>query len=151
GPAYTWDHGVHRAQFNLSMEVPILNQHQGEIGEAEVRREQAGARLEATVATAYEEIDEAIRQWHLALERVKDARGPVYEAAQHIYDATEREFDAGNTDRTELVAARVARSLAELQILDAERTAQESLATLEDAMRRPLEGPEIDVAVALTP
>jgi CRISPR system Cascade subunit CasA len=151
GPGYTWDHGVHRVQFSLSMEVPILNQHQGEIGEAEVRREQAGARLEATVATAYEEIDEAIKQWRLALERVKDARGPVYEAAQHIYGATEREFEAGNTDRTELVAARVARSLAELQILDAERTAQESLATLEDAMRRPLEGPEIDVAVALTP
>jgi hypothetical protein len=46
------------------------------------------------------------------------------------------------------VAARVARSLAELQILDAVRTAQESLATLEDAMRRPLEGPEINVAAA---
>jgi CRISPR system Cascade subunit CasA len=149
GPGYTWDHGVHRLQFTLSMEVPILNQHRGAIGEAEVRREQAGARLEATVATAYEEIEEAIKQWHLALERVADARGPVYEAAQHIYEATEREFDAGNSDRTELVAARVARSLAELQILDAERTAQESLATLEDAVRRPLEGPEIDVAAAL--
>jgi outer membrane protein, heavy metal efflux system len=151
GPAYTWDHGVHRVQFNLSMELPILNQHRGAIGEAEVGREQAGARLEATVATAYEEIDEAIRQWRLALERVKDARGPVYEAAQHIYEATEREFEAGNTDRTELVAARVARSLAELQILDAVRTAQESLASLEDAMRRPLEGPEVNVAVALAP
>lgn len=151
GPAYTWDHGVHRAQFNLSMEVPILNQHRGEIGEAEVQREQAGARLEATVATAYEEIDEGIRQWRLALERVKDARGPVFEAARQIYEATERQFEAGNSDRTELVAARVARSLAELEILDAERMAQESLAALEDAMRRPLEGPEVDVAVALEP
>jgi CRISPR system Cascade subunit CasA len=133
------------------MEVPILNQHRGEIGETEVRREQAGARLEASVATAYEEIDEAIRQWHLALERLEDARGPVFEAAQHIYEATEREFDAGNRDRTELVAARVARTLVELEILDAERTAQESLATLEDAMRRPLEGPERDLAAALAP
>jgi outer membrane protein, heavy metal efflux system len=148
GPAYTWDHGVHRLQFNLSMELPILNQHEGAIGEAEARREQAGARLEATVATAYEEIDESIKQWRLALERVADARGPVYEAAQDLFEATQRQFDAGNSDRTELVAARVARSLAELQILDAVRTAQESLATLEDAMRRPLEGPETDVAVA---
>jgi outer membrane protein TolC len=145
GPAYTWDHGVHRYQFNLSMEVPILNQHQGPIGEAEARREQAGAHLEATVATAYEEIDEGIRQWRLALARVADARGPVYDAAQHIFEETQRGFEAGNNDRTELVAARVARSLAELQILDAVRTAQESLAVLEDAMRRPLEGPEVDV------
>lgn len=150
GPAYTWDHGVHRLQFNLSLELPVLNQHRGEIAEAEVRREQAGARLEATVATAYEEIDEALRQWRLSLERVADARGPVYEAAQHIFEATQREFDAGNSDRTELVAARVARSLAELQILDAVRTAQESLAIVEDAIRRPLEGPEINVAEALS-
>jgi cobalt-zinc-cadmium efflux system outer membrane protein len=149
GPGYTWDHGIHRLQFNLSMEVPILNQHQGAIGEAEARREQAGARLEAAVETAYGEIDEAIRQWRLALERVADARGAVYEAAQRIYEDTERGFDAGNNDRTELVAARVARSLAELQILDAVRTAQEALAALEDAMRRPLEGPEIDAASTL--
>ena len=149
GPAYVWDHGVHRLQFNLSMELPVLNQHQGAIGEAEARREQAGARLEATVATAYQEIDEAIRQWQLALARVADARGPVYEVAQHIYAETERGFEAGNNDRTELVAARVARSLAQLQILDAVRTAQEALAVLEDALRRPLEGPEVDVAATL--
>jgi outer membrane protein TolC len=145
GPAYTWDHGVHRLQFYLSMELPILNQHRGPIAEAEARREQSGARLEAIVARAYQETDEAVRQWHLALERVADARGPVYENAARLYDETQKGFDAGNDDRTELVAARVARSLAELQILDAVRTAQEALAALEDALRRPLEGPEVDV------
>ena len=150
GPAYTWDHGVHRLQFNLSLELPILNQHRGAIGEAEARRAQAGAHLEATVAAAYQQIDAAIRQWRLALERVADARGPVYEVARHIYQETERGFEAGNNDRTELVAARVARSLAELQILEAVRIAQDALAALEDAMRRPLEGPEIDVAALLT-
>ncbi|MDB6091733.1 MAG: RND-type multidrug efflux pump, outer membrane protein [Gammaproteobacteria bacterium] len=149
GPAYTWDHGVHRLQFNLSMALPILNQNAGAIGEAEARREQAGARLEGMVATAYQEIDEAIRQWQLALARVAEARGPVYEAAQHIYAEVERGFEAGSNDRTELVAARVARALAELQILDAVRTAQEALTVLEDTMRRPLEGPEVDVAATL--
>jgi outer membrane protein TolC len=151
GPAYTWDHGVYRLQFNLSMELPIFNQNRGLIGEAEARREQAGAHLEATVAAAYQEIDEAVRQWRLALARIADARGPVYDAAQHIYEETERGFDAGSNDRTELVAARVARSLAELQILDAVRTAQEALAVLEDAMRRPLEGPETEIAALTVP
>jgi outer membrane protein, heavy metal efflux system len=150
GPAYTWDHGIHRLQFNLFLELPILNQHRGLIGEAEARREQAGAHLEGAVATAYEEIDEAVRQWRLALERVADARGPVYDAAQHLYAEIERGFEAGINDRTELVAARVARSLAQLQILDAVRTAQEALAALENALRRPLEGPEIDIAATLT-
>ena len=150
GPAYTWDHGVHRLQFNLSLELPLLNQNQGPIGEAEARRVLAGARLEGTVANAYQQIDGAIRQWHLALQRVADARGPVYDAAQRIFAATERGFEAGSNDRTELVAARVARELAELQILDAVRTAQEALGTLEDALRRPLEGPEVNMAAALT-
>ncbi len=77
------------------------------------------------------------------------ARGPVYDAAQHIYEQTERGFDAGANDRTELVAARIARTLVELQILEAGRTTQEALGTLEDAMRRPLEGPELTVAAAL--
>jgi outer membrane protein TolC len=148
GPALTWDHGVHRLQFNLSMALPILNQNAGAIGEAEARREQAGAKLEGTVDTAYQEIDEAIRQWQLALARLADARGPVYDAAQHIYAEIERGFEAGSNDRMELVAARVAQSLAELQVLDAVRTAQEALAMLEDAMRRPLEGPEVDIAAA---
>ncbi len=151
GPAYTWDHGVHRLQFNLSMELPVLNQNQGPIGEAEARRVLAGAHLEATVAAAYQQIDAAVRQWHLALQRVADARGPVYDAAQRIYAQTERGFDAGSTDRTELVAARVARTLAELQVLEAVRTAQEALATLEDALRRPLEGPEINMAALMAP
>jgi hypothetical protein len=38
----------------------------------------------------------------------------------------------------------------ELQIIDAVRTAQEALASLEDAMRRPLEGPELEIAATLT-
>jgi outer membrane protein TolC len=146
GPAYTWDHGVKRLQFNLaSLALPIFNRNQGAIGEAEARREEAGARLEGTVATAYQEIDEAIRQWHIALARLADARGAVYDAAQRIYQETERGFQAGSNDRTELVAARIGRTLSELQVLDAVRTAQEALAVLEDAMRRPLEGPELEV------
>jgi len=149
GPAYTWDHGIKRLQFNLSIALPILNRNAGVIGEAEARRVLAGAKLESAVATAYQEIDEAIRQWRLALARLAQARGPLYEAAQHIFAETERGFEAGANDRTELVAARIARTLAELQVLDAVRTTQEALAVLEDAMRRPLEGPELDVAATL--
>lgn len=146
GPAYTWDHGVKRLQFNLaSLALPIFNHNQGAIAEAEARREEAGARLEGTVATAYQEIDAAIGQWRIALARLADARGAVYDAGQRIYAETERGFQAGSNDRTELVAARIGRTLTELQVLDAVRTAQEALAVLEDAVRRPLEGPELQL------
>ena len=151
GPAYTWDHGIRRYQFNLGLTLPLMNRNAGAIGEAEARREEAGARLEATVALAWQEIDEAIRQCQLARARLTEVRGPVYDAAQRIYAQTARGFDAGANDRTELVAARVAHTLAELQVLDAVRTAQEALATLEDALRRPLEGPELTLTATLAP
>ncbi|TLY85595.1 MAG: TolC family protein [Gammaproteobacteria bacterium] len=149
GPAYTWDHGIRRYQFNLGLTLPLLNRNAGAIGEAEARREEAGARLEATVALAWQEIDEAIRQWGLARARLTEARGPVYDAARHIYAQTVRGFEAGANDRTELVAARVAQTLAELQVLDSLRTAQDALAALEDALRRPLEGPELTLTATL--
>lgn len=143
GPGYTYDHGVHRLQFNLAFVVPLLNRNRGPIAEAEARREQAGAHLEAVVASASADLDEALRQWELARSRVSEAHGPLYENAARIYAATERSFNSGASDRGELVAARIARALTQLQLLEAERAAQEALGVLEDAARRPFEGPEL--------
>jgi outer membrane protein, heavy metal efflux system len=145
GPAYQWDHGVKRLQFNLFLTLPLLNRNQGAIAQAEAQRAQAGAKLEATVAAAFAQIDEGIRQWHLARARLAEAHSGIYVTAQRIYSEVERGFAAGANDRTELVAARIARTLAELQVLEAVRGAQEALAGLEDAMRRPLEGPELSL------
>ena len=148
GPGYTWDHGVKRVQLNLLLTLPLLNRNQGAIAEAEARREQAGAKLEAAVAEAYSQIDAGFRQWQLARTRLAEAHGSIYETAQRIYSAMEQGFAAGANDRTELVAARIARTLTELQVLDAVRAAQEALGELEDAMRRPLEGPELSFDAA---
>ena len=145
GPGYTWDHGVKRLQFNLSLTLPLLNRNQGAIAEAEARREAAGAKLEATVAAAISEIDAGVRQWQLARTRLAQAHGGIYDTAQRMYAQMERGFAAGSNDRTELVGAKIARTLTELQVLDAVRGAQAALAGLEDALRRPLEGPELEV------
>jgi outer membrane protein TolC len=146
GPAYQWDHGVKRLQFNLFLTLPVLNRNRGAIAEAEARRAQAGAKLEATVASAYTEIDEAIRQWRLARARLEGARGGVYETAQRLYSTVEHGFAAGANDRTELVAARTARTLAQLQVIEAVRGARLALIDLEGSMRGPLQGPELSPA-----
>lgn len=146
GPGYTWDHGVKRLQFNLSLTLPLFNRNQGAIAEAEARRVEAGAKLEATVAAAYADIDEGVRQWYLARARLAQAHSGIYDTAQRMYSEMEQGFAAGGNDRTELVAAKIARTLTELQVLDAVRGVQDALAGLEDALRRPLEGPELDVS-----
>jgi outer membrane protein TolC len=151
GPAYQWDHGVKRLQFNLFLTLPLLNRNRGAIAEAEARRAQAGAKLEATVASAYAEIDGAIRQWRLARARLAQARGGIYESAQRIYSEMEHGFAAGANDRTELVAARIARTLAELQVIDAVRGARWALTDLEGSLRGPLDGPELTPASPTVP
>lgn len=151
GPAYQWDHGVKRLQFNLFLTLPLLNRNRGAIAEAEARRAQAGAKLEATVASAYTEIDEAIRQWRLARARLAEARGGIYETAERIYSQMERGFAAGANDRPELVAARIARTLAQLQVIDAVRGARWALTDLEASLRGPLEGPELTPASPSVP
>jgi outer membrane protein, heavy metal efflux system len=151
GPGYTYDHGVKRLQFNLFLPLPLLNRNQGAIAEAEARRVEAGAKLEATVANAYAEVDEALREWDLARTRLTEAHRDIYDTARRIYSEMEHGFAAGANDRTELVAAKIARTLTELQVLEAVRGAQEAMAGLEDAIRRPVEGPELDFDPATLP
>ena len=145
GPGYTYDHGVKRLQLNLLLTLPLLNRNQGAIAEAEARRVEAGAKLEATVASAYAEVDEAVREWRIARTRLAEAHGDIYDTAQRIYSETEHGFAAGANDRTDLVAAKIARTLTELQTLEAVRGAQDAIGGLEDAIRRPVEGPELEV------
>jgi len=144
GPGYTWDHGVKRLQLNLSLTLPLLNRNQGAIAEAQARRVEAGANLEATVARAFSEIDAGIRQWQLARAHLVQSRGATLQTAQRMYSQVEAGFAAGANDRTQLVAAHIARTLAQLQVLDAVGTTQDALADLEDSLRRPLEGPELE-------
>ena len=118
---------------------------QGPIGEALAAREEAGRKAEGIQAGVLNEIAMARVAYATVLEGLAETRLQLQEAENLLSDAERRFRDAHSIDRptllsTQLVALNT-RS-AELSML---LRAQLELGTLEDAFRRPVAGPELEV------
>lgn len=150
-PAYAWGgDGVQQntlydiateAGVAVSFELPILNQHQGPIGEAVARRTAAGEHLRAVQAQIFEQIDRAELAWPAARQAWSDTRKAA-EIADRQSQAEQRALSAGASERASLVAAQIAATEARLSVLQAAYTAEIAFGELEDAYRRPLHGAE---------
>jgi outer membrane protein, heavy metal efflux system len=150
-PAYSWGGGgvQENSLFGisteggvaLSFELPLLNQHQGQIGEAVARRAAAGEHLKAVQAQIFEQIDRAELAWPAAREAWDETRRAA-EIAERQREAEQRALRAGASERASVVAAQVAATEAQLAVLQAAYTAEVVLGALEDAYRRPLQGSE---------
>src|SRR5262245_42278730 len=64
GTGYQWDQGEHKWSLGIGLELPVFNQNQGPIAEAEAKRIEAAARFEAVQAKALAEIDLALAGYH---------------------------------------------------------------------------------------
>jgi outer membrane protein, heavy metal efflux system len=150
-PAYAWggsgvrqdalDTISNEAGLGLSFELPIFNQHQGEIGEALGRRTAAGEHLKSVQAQIFEQIDRAELAWPAARDSWSES-ARVAQLAAAADQAEQRAFARGASDRAATLAAQIAASEAHLTMLDAAYEAQLAFGALEDAYRRPLEGAE---------
>ena len=150
-PAYAWGADGLRAEsledvaresaVGVSFELPLLNQHQGAIGEALARRAAAGERLKAAQAQVYEQIDRAELAWPAARSAWQEAQQLAVLAGQQL--AAERSaLAAGASDRAALESAQIAATEARLSALESAYAAEVAFGALEDACRRPLEGAE---------
>ncbi len=156
-PGYAWDRGgVHENQLNenlrdnelgLSMELPLFNRNQGPIGEAVARRELAGRHLEAVQADLFEQIERAERAWPQAQQSWQNATASAV-TAQQLSEAEQRALKAGAADRPGALTAQSESIEAQLLALQSVYEAQNAFAALEDAYRRPLEGPECDLPLS---
>jgi outer membrane protein TolC len=154
-PGYAWDKsGLHQQELDdslhdtlhdnelgVSFELPIFNQHQGPIGEALARRELAGKHLQVVQADIFAEIERAERAWPQAQQAWRAAAG-ARALAERQRAAEERAFSAGSSDRSNLLAAQLASTEAQLSSLEVAYDAQLAFAALENAYRRPLGAPE---------
>ncbi len=159
-PAYAWGGGgvQENALFGissvggvaLSFELPLLNQHQGQIGEAVARRTAAGEHLKAVQAQIFEQIDRAELAWPAARQAWEETRKAA-EIAERQREAEQRALRAGAGERATVVAAQVAATEAQLAVLQAAYTAEVVFGELEDAYRRPLQGSEVEWPPSTSP
>ncbi|WP_085212897.1 TolC family protein [Methylomagnum ishizawai] len=144
-PGYIFNQGEYKWVFGLSLSLPVLNQNQGPIAEAEARRKEAAARFEALQAKVAGEIDRTLAGAVATRQKLAAAEQLLADQARQRRSA-EALFRAGETDRLALVAADLEYATTALARLDAQVKAQQALGLLEDALQRPL-----DDAIALPP
>jgi outer membrane protein TolC len=147
-PGYQLDDGKNKAAFGVSVELPVLNQNQGPIGEAKARRAAAAARIEATQAGVIADVDRATATFRVAEMSVNEAEQFMAVQRKQV-ETVEQQYKAGGADRVDLLAAQLDLAASEAAVLDGQTKRQQAVGALEDALQRPLDGFEPKVS-ALT-
>ncbi|MEI6534545.1 MAG: TolC family protein [Verrucomicrobiaceae bacterium] len=136
-PGYSLDAGENKWTLGIGLNLPILNQNQGAIGEAEAKRKEAAAMFESVQAKVLAEYDRAATT--LAAVRTKLSTTDALLEEQALQIASEdRLIKAGSGDRSALLSAKVERASALASRADALAEIQAALGALEDATQTPL-------------
>ena len=122
----------------LSIELPLLNQNQGPIAEAEARRREQAANFNSLQARVLGEIEIALAGYDTARAQLESSATVLEELDKQEW-LTRAMFEVGEVSRQAVAAARVERTDATLSRLDARFKAQEALGRLESALQRPSE------------
>ena len=139
GPDYAWNNGSagdNQWSLGATLDLPILDQNQGPIAEAEARRKLAAAKFVAMQAQVCGQIDRALASVRVAQEQLQTAT-KLLEAERQQEKSAEAMLYAGAGDRLELLNAQLQSADAALTGLDNEGRLQSALGALEDALQQP--------------
>jgi cobalt-zinc-cadmium efflux system outer membrane protein len=139
-PGYEFDQGDNKWSLGLTVTLPVLNQNQGAIAEAEARRVEARESFLALQAKVVAEIDRALAVYDVALRKAVEAQSLVSDLEKQER-AARAMLDAGEIARGELTAVRLQLSTTALARSDAIVKSHLALGQLEDALQAPLEAP----------
>jgi len=137
GPGYTYDQGQKKFNLGLSVTLPIFNQNEGPIAEAEARRKEIAARFTVLQAGAMGELETARERYRAALAELEEA-GKSLEIIARRESAVKRAVELGDLEPTALLGLRLEKVQLEESRLGSLRHAEEALGALEDAVERPL-------------
>lgn len=138
GPGYTYDTGTRRVAFGLAgVTLPIFDQNQGGIREAESKRKEAAARAAALQDTILGELDHALARYRSSLAALRLADDRLKLARKQLNDRRGA-FSSGEIDRLEYTKATSDYETSDIGRLDALVAAQQAAAAVEDAIQRPL-------------
>lgn len=135
-PGYEYDQGDNKWGVGLSVELPLLNQNQGRIAEAEGKRKELAAKFNALQARVLSEIEQAVAGYRASVKKANAAESLNQELETQLGRAKGM-LEAGEISRIELTQRQLELTTAALAQLDALVKAQESLGALEDALQSP--------------
>lgn len=146
-PGYYWDHGIAKFPFDVGFTLPLFNRSQGEIAEARAARDVAGQRMLSVQADILGQIESARIAERIARENLDIATRQLALAEQQQKN-TQLGVRLGAVEIDEQVRADVFVLRGELEIIQLQAQLQTARNTLEDALRAPLSGPELELAPA---
>ena len=137
GPGYSWDAGADKWQLGISITLPVLNQNQGPIAEAEARRAEAAARFTQLQAQIIGDLDRTLGGY-LAARRKLETAEALLGTQKRVTASAKSQLDAGQTDRPTYLSELVNLHAVERSYIEALAGAHRALGALEDAVQRPL-------------
>lgn len=139
GPGYAWNNGNagdNQWLLGITLELPILDQNQGPIAEAQARRKLAAAKFIELQSQVIGQIDLALDQVRAARAQLKTGNDLV--ATERLQEkSAQAALVAGAADPLDLLNAKLATASARLTQLDNEAKWQAAVSDLEDALQRP--------------
>lgn len=136
GPGYEYNQGDNQWFLGLTVTLPVLNQNQGPIAEAEARRAESAAQFGALQASVMSEIDRATAVYQVALKKMEEAEALMARLRKQE-KTMQGMFDAGEISKSDLIGLRLQLSAAALAHLDALAKSQQALGQLENALQSP--------------
>jgi len=140
-PGYEYDQGDNKWGVGLSLELPVLNQNQGPIAEAEARRSESAAKFNALQARVLAEIERGMAAYRAGLEKSATADSLLVNLEKQERGLRGR-LEAGEVSRSEVIAGQVELAAARLARADAVAKAQQALGQLEEALQSPVQWPK---------
>jgi len=119
-----------------TLELPILNQNQGPIAEAQARRKLAAAKFVDLQYQVIGQIDLALDQVRAARQQLKNGNDLVANELQQE-KSTQEQLTAGSADPLDLLTAQMATTNARLMQLDSQAKWHAAVDSLEDALQQP--------------
>lgn len=137
GPGYTFDQGQKKFNLGLQFTIPILNQNDGPIAEAEAHRKEVAARFAVAQAAAIAELEIAVERYRAAQAELEEVR-KTFDLLAARERAGRRAVQLGDLEPTALLGIQLERVRAEESRLDSLRHAEDALGALEDSLQRPV-------------
>lgn len=144
-PGYTWERGLVKLPLSINLALPNFDLNRSAIRASLARRDEAGAAVETAIAAAQAEIDAAIIERNAAMQAFTRLARVELPQTKASADRAEARLAQGQIARADWADAQLAYLTAQLGALDGLARVQTADTAIENALRRPIEGPELNI------